>query len=109
MSSFVILLGGSLTMTDRLRRQCAGARLIAADSGMRHAALFDRGAELWVGDFDSTDDELAARLAAWKPGHEQAESGYAWLHQQHVMGADTGADLDFLKGCRGNPVGKDSH
>jgi L-arabonate dehydrase len=31
------------------------------------------------------------------------------LHQQHVEGADTGADLDFLKGCRGNPVGKDSH
>ena len=60
MSSFVILLGGSLTMTDRLRRQCAGARLIAADSGMHHAALFDRGAELWVGDFDSTDDELGA-------------------------------------------------
>ena len=58
---------------------------------------------------DVSDDELAARLAAWKPGHEQAESGYAWLHQQHVMGADTGADLDFLKGCRGNPVGKDSH
>jgi len=26
-----------------------------------------------------------------------------------VMGADTGADLDFLRGCRGNPVGKDSH
>jgi dihydroxy-acid dehydratase len=26
-----------------------------------------------------------------------------------VEGADTGADLDFLKGCRGAPVGKDSH
>jgi len=56
-----------------------------------------------------SDDELAARLAAWQPRHEQAESGYAWLHQQHVEGADTGADLDFLKGCRGREVGKDSH
>ena len=37
------------------------------------------------------------------------DGGYAWLHQQHVQGADTGADLDFLKGARGNPVGKDSH
>ncbi|MDE3240154.1 MAG: dihydroxy-acid dehydratase [Paracoccaceae bacterium] len=56
-----------------------------------------------------SDDELAARLADWAPVHEQSTSGYAWLHQAHVEGADTGADLDFLKGCRGNPVGKDSH
>ena len=56
-----------------------------------------------------SDAELAARLAQWTPSHVQATSGYAWLHQQHVQGADTGADLDFLKGCRGNPVGKDSH
>ena len=58
---------------------------------------------------DISDADLAARLAKWAPSHVQAESGYAWLHQQHVQGADTGADLDFLKGCRGNPVGKDSH
>ncbi|SLN60071.1 L-arabonate dehydratase [Aquimixticola soesokkakensis] len=58
---------------------------------------------------DISDAELAARLDAWAPAHERAPSGYAWLHQTHVEGADTGADLDFLKGCRGNPVGKDSH
>ena len=58
---------------------------------------------------DITDAELQARLADWKPTHERPESGYAWLHQQHVQGADTGADLDFLKGCRGAPVGRDSH
>ena len=58
---------------------------------------------------DIPDAELAARLAAWQPSHEQPASGYAWLHQAHVQGADTGADLDFLKGCRGAPVGKDSH
>ncbi len=58
---------------------------------------------------DITEAELQARLADWTPAHERAESGYAWLHQAHVEGADTGADLDFLKGCRGAPVGKDSH
>ncbi|NDV98808.1 L-arabinonate dehydratase [Salipiger sp. PrR002] len=58
---------------------------------------------------DIPDEELAARLAAWKPTHDLPGSGYAWLHQSHVEGADTGADLDFLKGCRGNDVGKDSH
>ncbi|MEE3070796.1 MAG: L-arabinonate dehydratase [Pseudomonadota bacterium] len=58
---------------------------------------------------DLSDAEIAARLAAWIPVHERAASGYAFLHQTHVEGADTGADLDFLKGCRGNAVGKDSH
>ena len=58
---------------------------------------------------DIPDEELAARLAAWRPSHDLPASGYAWLHQAHVEGADTGADLDFLKGCRGNAVGKDSH
>lgn len=58
---------------------------------------------------DITDEELARRLEAWQPTHEQPASGYAWLHNAHVEGADTGADLSFLKGCRGNAVGKDSH
>ncbi len=58
---------------------------------------------------DISDAELAGRLSNWKPLPDQPASGYAWLHQNHVGGADTGADLDFLKGCRGAPVGKDSH
>ncbi|SIO31268.1 L-arabinonate dehydratase [Vannielia litorea] len=58
---------------------------------------------------DIPEAELTERLSAWTPTHEQPKSGYAWLHQQHVMGADTGADLDFLQGCRGNDVGRDSH
>ena len=56
-----------------------------------------------------SDAELNARLAGWSPQRERAVSGYSWLHQQHVEGADTGADLDFLKGCRGSEVGRDSH
>jgi L-arabonate dehydrase len=56
-----------------------------------------------------SDEELAARLAAWKPRVTPPDSGYAMLHHKHVMGADKGADLDFLRGCRGAPVGKDSH
>lgn len=58
---------------------------------------------------DIPEAELAARLAAWRPLPDQPTSGYAFLHQAHVMGADTGADMDFLRGCRGNAVGKDSH
>jgi len=58
---------------------------------------------------DIPEEELAARLAAWTPPAEVPGGGYEWLHRTHVEGADTGADLDFLKGCRGAPVGKDSH
>ena len=58
---------------------------------------------------DIAEDELAERMARWRPSSDQPTSGYAWLHQTHVQGADTGADLDFLKGCRGAPVGRDSH
>ncbi|MFT3988639.1 thiamine diphosphokinase [Aestuariivirga sp.] len=59
MSSFAILLGGEVTVTPRLRAQIRGARVIAADSGMMHAAALNLMPELWVGDFDSAGSELA--------------------------------------------------
>ena len=37
-SRFLILLGGSLETTGRLRAQIDGARVLAADGGMAHAA-----------------------------------------------------------------------
>lgn len=58
---------------------------------------------------DISEAELQARLDAWVPPPDVSGGGYAWLHQEHVEGADTGADLDFLKGCRGAPVARDSH
>lgn len=58
---------------------------------------------------DVAEDEIAARLAAWRPTVEAPASGYARLFHTHVEGADTGADFDFLKGRRGNEVPRDSH
>jgi L-arabonate dehydrase len=58
---------------------------------------------------DVSDEELQARLAAWTPNMPAPQGGYAQIFHTHVQGADTGADFDFLRGCRGAPVGKDSH
>ena len=60
MTRFAILLGGDLVVTPRLSRQLAGARVIAADSGMRHAAALGVTPELWTGDFDSVEEGLRA-------------------------------------------------
>ena len=58
---------------------------------------------------DISDEEMQRRLDAWRPTVAPPASGYARLFHDHVGGADTGADFDFLKGCRGAPVGRDSH
>lgn len=53
MSTFVIFLGGDLVRTPRLDAALRGARVIAADSGIRHAEMLGLTPELWIGDFDS--------------------------------------------------------
>lgn len=63
MTRFAILLGGELTVTPRLHRQIAGARVIAADAGMAHAASLGIVPELWLGDFDSAGSELVIAYA----------------------------------------------
>lgn len=58
---------------------------------------------------DISDEELKSRLAAWKPAVEPPAGGYARLYHDHVQGADKGADMDFLVGCRGHAVARESH
>ena len=61
--------------------------------------------------FDVTDEELAQRRQT--PVSEAAYAapvrGWAKLYVDHVMQADTGADLDFLVGASGDQVSRESH
>ncbi|WP_212112722.1 thiamine diphosphokinase [Bartonella queenslandensis] len=58
MTTFTILLNGNLSITDRLLNQIQNSRVIAADGGMRHATVLNVKPELWLGDFDSSDQTL---------------------------------------------------
>ncbi|MCG2616219.1 dihydroxy-acid dehydratase [Terrimonas sp. NA20] len=55
------------------------------------------------------DEELEKRKAAWLKPKPAADRGYVSLYVQTVMGADKGADLDFLRGSSGSRVSRDSH
>ena len=57
---------------------------------------------------DVTDDELTRRRTAWRPTVTRA-GGYQKMYIEHVLQADRGADLDFLVGCRGAAVPRESH
>ncbi len=55
------------------------------------------------------DEVLAERRKVWTPPAPAASRGYVHLYINHVMGADQGADLDFLQGNSGSKVTRDSH
>jgi len=63
-STFAVLLGGALEIDDRVLALMQGARVIAADGGMRHAQALGVLPEVWVGDFDSTPEGLSEFHAA---------------------------------------------
>ncbi|MDP6967512.1 MAG: IlvD/Edd family dehydratase [Gammaproteobacteria bacterium] len=53
--------------------------------------------------------ELQARRDQWQPDAPHYTRGYAKMYIDHVMGADKGADLDFLVGKDTRPVTRESH
>ncbi|MCU1508705.1 MAG: dihydroxy-acid dehydratase [Glaciihabitans sp.] len=61
--------------------------------------------------FDVTDEELQERSqsAASEAAYAAPTRGWEKLYVDHVMQADTGADLDFLVGSSGDRVSRESH
>ena len=52
---------------------------------------------------------ITDRLKNYNPVLPEIRSGYQKMYVDHVMQADTGADLDFLVGKRGSEVKRHSH
>jgi len=58
---------------------------------------------------DVSAEELEKRRKEWRPPEFPMKGGYQQLYVRHVQQASTGADLDFLTGCRGNEIPRESH
>jgi L-arabonate dehydrase len=58
---------------------------------------------------DVLPEELERRRKLWKAPQLAMKGGYQQLYVERVMQADTGADLDFLTGCRGDDIPRESH
>jgi dihydroxy-acid dehydratase len=85
----------------------AGGPLALVQNG--DEILFDgpkRQLELLV-----TEEELALRAESWRKSRPvpKYSRGYYSLYIQHVLQADQGCDLDFLRGASGSTVERESH
>lgn len=58
---------------------------------------------------DVAPAELQARRSRWRAPAAAMPGGYQGLYVERVMQADSGADLDFLVGCRGHAIPRESH
>jgi dihydroxy-acid dehydratase len=60
-------------------------------------------------DLEVSEKELARRLGEWIAPANAVGGGYRQLYVDHVGQADTGADFDFLVGCRGHEIAREAH
>ncbi|WP_281684349.1 L-arabinonate dehydratase [Thalassobaculum salexigens] len=52
---------------------------------------------------DVSDEELAARKAAWTPPQRKFERGFGAIYADHITQADKGCDFDVLMGTMATP------
>ena len=85
----------------------------AADGGplaiVRDGDMIDVDVHARTLNLDVPASEIERRLAAWVSPVKAMVGGYGSLYVERVQQADLGADFDFLVGCRGSVVERDSH
>lgn len=91
MRRLALLLGGPLLVTEALKERLMGYRLLAADSGGRHALALGLPLDLWLGDFDSSPSWLQEALQAPKevlPREKDQTDGEALVARALALGAE---------------------
>jgi L-arabonate dehydrase len=78
-------------------RKCGQRRVIELDVEARRIRL------------DVSHEEFDRRRTKWSAPVDSMKGGYQQLYVEGVMQANTGADLDFLTGCRGDDIPRESH
>ncbi|HEX7889511.1 MAG TPA: L-arabinonate dehydratase [Ramlibacter sp.] len=55
---------------------------------------------------DVSDEELAKRRAGWKAPPPRFSRGYGWMFTEHILQANDGCDMDFLRTEFGESAGE---
>lgn len=101
MKRFALLLGGPLLVTEGLKERLKAYRLMAADSGARHALALRLPLELWLGDFDSSPQWLQEALSTPKevlPREKDLTDGEALVRKALELGAEEALLLGAIGG-----------
>src|SRR5947209_172710 len=96
----LVLAGGELTLSARIKASAARAELvIAADSGVRHANAIGRSIDVWLGDFDSSSPEagFAGEIHRFPSQKDQTDTHLA-LREAVRRGASQIVLLGALRG-----------
>ena len=95
---------GTVVLHSAPEAAAGGPLALVRDGDIIELDVAGRGLHLEV-----SEAELAERKKSWTPPAPPMSGGYQRLYYEHVMQADTGADLDFLVGNRGAEVPRESH
>lgn len=94
---------GTVVLHTAPESAVGGPLALVRDGDMIELDVAGRRLHLDVG-----EAELETRRANWQPP-EAPDRGYARIYHDHVLQANEGCDFDFLVGCSGAPVPKESH
>jgi len=86
-----------------------GPLAIVEEGDMVELDLAQRRLTLHVSEEDIARRQLQHAQGRLAVARAAPRSGYVGLYRAHVNEASEGADLDFLVGCRGDAVPRDSH
>jgi dihydroxy-acid dehydratase len=81
-----------------------GPLALVQDGDMIEVNVTERKLHLEV-----SEETLTQRRTLWTAPEHSMKGGYQQLYRDRVTQADTGADFDFLRGCRGAGIPRESH